>query len=586
MSTQPSAAINQRPRWPWVVLGLGLVWTALIRVPLVLNAEDHLDSDLAVDGLTLLDAVNGHWRWHYPGTPYMGILPMLFSYPQALVWGASAVTLVSGGTLIWMAVVAATFWLAWKAFGPAVAGWSIVPLVLSSLGTIWLSGRITGGHLLTLVWHTLAFVGLYNCLTRGGWLRSMTLGLWCGLGLYLDAMFAFTLSGLGPAALLAWFSGGRSRSGFGLTTVFLIALGFGLLPRAIGWYVDPYDAYPSQFEATLEHRAVLDHARLLALHCLPRLIAGTELSELEERVVGRENLVHDRLHSVSVRRVDPVLPPSEEWLAVLLVAGFALAIIRLARDRAPAVDPARKATGRGVFWSGMLIVVGFLVNRNIFDSDNYRYLVFLLTPWSLGFGLLMDDLTRWGRLGFPAAGLCAGLLAAVMTTSVFHWYQEERHYIDARGIPVRRRVQAWRELAVETPAWPRSARNPGTFTVPPDVTHVLGGYWDVYRMAFLSSGRISGIPLPMYPNRFRGWSRGLSPGQGKLLALRPDAESRSGSPQFAGRPVQRKRPRPVSAPNLTDWLPPLRTVWTEDGRDPTELKGLRVIVPSPDPAGR
>ena len=53
----------------------------------------HLDSDLAVDGLTLLDAVNGHWRWHYPGTPYMGILPMLLSYPQALVWGANPITL-------------------------------------------------------------------------------------------------------------------------------------------------------------------------------------------------------------------------------------------------------------------------------------------------------------------------------------------------------------------------------------------------------------------------------------------------------------------------------------------------------------
>ena len=85
-----------------MVLGLGLVWTVLIRVPLILNAEDHLDSDLAVDGLTLLDAVHGHWRWHYPGTPYMGILPMLFSYPQALVWGANPITLVSGGTVIWV----------------------------------------------------------------------------------------------------------------------------------------------------------------------------------------------------------------------------------------------------------------------------------------------------------------------------------------------------------------------------------------------------------------------------------------------------------------------------------------------------
>ena len=123
--------------------------------PLILNADDHLDSDLSVDGLTLIDALHGQWRWHYPGTPHMGILPLVFSYPQALVLGTSAVTLVSGGTLIWLLIVTSTFWLAWKTYGPSVAAWAILPLVFSSTGTIWLSGRITGGHLLTLAWHTL-----------------------------------------------------------------------------------------------------------------------------------------------------------------------------------------------------------------------------------------------------------------------------------------------------------------------------------------------------------------------------------------------------------------------------------------------
>ncbi|MFI5460276.1 MAG: hypothetical protein ACHRXM_33075 [Isosphaerales bacterium] len=586
MSTQPPAAIDQGPRWPWVVLGLGLVWTALIRVPLILNAEDHLDSDLAVDGLTLLDAVNGQWRWHYPGTPYMGILPLLSSYPQARVWGANAVTLVSGGTLIWMAVVAATFWLAWRAFGPVVAGWAIVPLVFSSIGTIWLSGRITGGHLLTLVWHTMAFVGIHACLTRGGGLRCAALGLWCGLGLYLDAMFLFTLAGFVPAALLAWFSGGRSRSGFGLATVFLVALGFGLFPREIGRRVDPYDAYPAQFAVTFERSAVREHARLLALHCLPRLIAGAELSVLEETVIGREHLVDGPLHSAWVRRVQSVLPPWQEWLAVLLLAGLAVAIIRLVLDPVWTGEPARTAVSRGVVLSALLIGAAHLVNSNIFNSDNYRYLIYLLTPWSLGFGLLMSDLARRGRLGFLVAGLCAGLLVAVMTAAAFHWYLEERHYINGQGIPVRRRAGPWRELAVETPASPRSANNPGHYTVPPDVTHVFGGYWDVYRMAFLSGGRISGIPFPMYPNRFHGWSRGLSPGQGKLLALRPDALSRSGSPQLAWTPIWRKRPRPISAPTRTEWLPPLLTVWKEDGRDPAEVERLQIEVPSPEPVRR
>ena len=49
----------------------------------------------------------------------------------------------------------------------------------------------------------------------------------------------------------------------------------------------------------------------------------------------------------------------------------------------------------------VLIVAAFLVNRNIFNSDNYRYLIFLLTPWSLGFGLVPATTCR-------AAGVAAG----------------------------------------------------------------------------------------------------------------------------------------------------------------------------------
>ena len=55
--------------------------------------------------------------------------------------------------------------------------------------------------------------------------------------------------------------------------------------------------------------------------------------------------------------------------------------------------------------------------------------------------------------------------------------------------------------------------------VAPDVTHIFGDYWDVYRMSFLSGKKIDGIPYPMYPNRFPGWSRGLGPAEGKLLAV-------------------------------------------------------------------
>ena len=66
----------------------------------------------------------------------------------------------------------------------------------------------------------------------------------------------------------------------------------GLVPREIGRRVDPYDAYPSQFDATLEPRAIWEHARLLGLHCLPRLIAGTELDQLEKAGASTPTLAH------------------------------------------------------------------------------------------------------------------------------------------------------------------------------------------------------------------------------------------------------------------------------------------------------
>lgn len=327
MSTSSSSATatDRRPWWPWVMLGLGLVWTVLIRVPLILNAEDHLDSDLAVDGLTLLDSVNGHWRWHYPGTPYMGILPMFSSYLQAMVWGVHPITLVSGGTLIWVLVVVSTFWLAWMAFGPAVAGWSIVPLIFSSLGTIWLSGRITGGHLLTLVWHTVAFVGLHACLTQGGWKRSVALGFWCGLGLYLDAMFLFTLAGLVPAAVFACLRMGRPRSGIMPAAVFLAGLTLGILPREIGRWVDSYDAYPSQFAATFERPAIVGHTRLLILNCLPRLITGAELNDFQRRFVEASSPIGEFLIFLSGVKTGRKPPRMKEWASVLILVVFAAA---------------------------------------------------------------------------------------------------------------------------------------------------------------------------------------------------------------------------------------------------------------------
>jgi hypothetical protein len=567
MTTSSPPATVRRPRWPWLILALGLAWTAIIRIPLILNAEDHLDSDLAVDGLTLLDAANGRWRWHYPGTPYMGIVPVLASYPQALMWGANPITLVSGGTVLWGLVVLSTFVLALRAYGPAPASWAIVPLVFSSMGTLWLSGRITGGHLLAAAWHPLAFVGFYVSITRGGWRSAALLGVWCGLGVSIDAMLLLTIAGIAAAASIGWLSASRSRRGIVLAATFLAGLVIGLLPREIGRRLDPYDAYPAQFAATFDPDAVTGHAGLLGLECLPRLFAGTRL----EAAVS----------SPDARGASASVSAAGGWALLLLVA-FATAIARLAVAAVRDEEPARRAIAAGTLLSGVMIVAAFLVNQNIYNSDNYRYLVFLLTPWSLGFGLCLGDLSHRGARGRMAAGMIAVLLAAGMTIAAFRWYRDTRHYLDDRGFPMRREHPPWSELTIlpdrARKAAPRPAPGrPERYTIPSDVSHVFGGYWDVYRLSFLSGKRIVGVPYPMYPNRFRGWSGGLGPGRGKILILRPGEESASASRPAAEMPGG--RPERVRSARAIDWRPALATAWAADGRDPTEIERLTVVVP-------
>ncbi len=302
MNLSPPTQTTSRPAGtrlvPWLCLAAALCWGVLLRVPLVLNAPVHLDSDLAVDGLTLQEAVQGHWRWHYPGTPYMGTGAVLLSWFQARIWGANPMTLVSGGMVAHVLLTAAVFALAWRVFGRGVAMGGLLPLAFASTGVLWLSGRITGGHLLIVAWSAVAWLLVHEALVRGGWMRLMALGVWCGLGVYLDSMFLMTLAGVLISGLTGLMLMSRSRrstapgeadgsaSQLWLSRVMgglVLCLAFlaGAAPRAIGRWVEPYDAYNEQFSWSLDSRLLAEHARILLLECLPRLVAGHRLPGLE-----------------------------------------------------------------------------------------------------------------------------------------------------------------------------------------------------------------------------------------------------------------------------------------------------------------
>jgi hypothetical protein len=299
-------------------------------------------------------------------------------------------------------------------------------------------------------------------------------------------MFLVTLIGLAAAALLAWSQAGWSRRG--LAAALVCALGFmaGAWPREVGRRHEPHDAYREQFQTVSDPALLKGHAWLLGLQCLPRLIVGHRLPDLETDPQPIVALIGD--HSLPA------------WSVTLLgLALFPLALLALAAAPSP---PPGRAVCYGLLVSAAVVVVGFVLNRNIFNSDNYRYLVTLLVPWTLGLGLLLRGLARRGSGGLAAAGLCGLLLAGLMTVDTARWYFR-LGWLERDGRPVR--------LPLDDPelAW---------LEAHPDVTTLYGDYWSIYRIAFLTGGRVRGMPLPNYPDRFPEWSRGL-PGRHPELLL-------------------------------------------------------------------
>ena len=496
------------PRWPWACLVAALIAVAVIRMPLILNAATHLDSDLAVDGLTLLDATQGHLRWHFPGTPHMGAAPVLLALPGAWMFGATPVTLVVGGVFAYEGVVLATFLLAMKAYGPRVAAWSLVPLTFASIGTVWLSGRVSGGHLLTVAWSAGALAWFHSALERGGMGRSFAFGAWCGFGFYLDQMFLSTLVPIAVIAPTFLGMGARLARQILALLVFVVGFAIGDLPREIGYRYDPYDSYQEQFdtilvrvptgpeEGRIDRAKTLElargHAEILFLQCLPRLIAGHR--------IDRSDLPTDPPLGAFPVGPDAKTPAWSLGVAYGVVVLSALILVASqVRLIAAIASPAGPVTLAMLMTAG-LTSLGFVMNKNIFNSDNFRYLIPLILPWSLGTGLLLDSIWRRGAGGRVGAAALAATFAVLVSLDTVAWYRGFG-WLDG-PIPVR--VQA-RDPAL---AWLQDH---------PDAGAIFGGYWDVYRLQFLRGGRVTGVPFPEYPDRFN--TSGNFPGRRPTLLL-------------------------------------------------------------------
>ena len=502
----------------WAALVFAIAAATLARRPLLTHAEAHLDSDLAVDGLTLSGLLQGHWRWHFPGTPRIGIAPLILCVPQAMLRGVNAATLTSGGLVAYALVIVAAFLLARRAFGDRVALWGLIPLAFSSNGAVWLSSRLTGGHLLAVAWHAAAFALLYSCLKRGGWKRCALLGIFSGIGLYVDAMFMFTLLGFIPAAFWSAIRNGIGRRSFIGVAGFFAGLAIGFAPAWIGAQVDPRDDYPDQFSPTFMPELLWGHANIFAMECLPRLISGRLLPDLRTEPDPR---VAGGIASALVLRREPI------FAGVLCVLSLALFVVGLAfltvdpdARRLPRVDKTpREAVRLGIAVASIGVVIAFLINLHIYNSDNYRYLVYLLIPWSLGFGLTMDFMSRRGL--FPAAIVLATTFATLSAL-------DEKRWLEGLGWMGADRV------AVARPTTETKIRD--WLKEHPEVDYIVSDYWLVYRLAFLTRGKIKGRPYGA-PNRFPEWGDGGDRAGRRVLILIPLARD---WPPFEGTKARRE----------------------------------------------
>jgi hypothetical protein len=167
-----------------------------------------------------------------------------------------------------------------------------------------------------------------------------------------------------------------------------------------------------------------------------------------------------------------------------------------------------RAIASGMLASALGVIGGFLVNRNIFNSDNYRYLVLLLIPWAIGCGLVLRAAVRRGGAARWAGVALGFALAALFTCDAAAWYRR-LGWIDERLVLIRQ--------GIDDPALRWLGNHP-------EIRSIFGGYWDVYRLSFLSEGKVQGVPFPLFPNRFPEWSSGLPDGRPETLLARRSPE--------------------------------------------------------------
>ena len=475
-----------------LALTLIILAAFLIRWPMMVYAYKHLDSDLAVDGLTLRDFVqNGNWRWHYPGTPHIGTLPVLISLPAVALWGEGPASLVFAGIAANILLILAIYLLVNRAYGRVSAILASLVLAAGGLGQVWLSARVTGGHLLSAAWLAWAWL-LWTHLIDTKSLKSWAgLGLFCAIGIWIDSIFLLGIAGLGlSSVIMAW----QLRSTIPIkrrsiqALVFTTFLPIGPLISKLG---DGVNVYGSQFEITTDPSALKEHARILLVECLPRLIIGRTLK------TGSPEISMTHLKPADYLSSNYALAMVLTMMAVLFIMTWLKLISPLTSKKSSKTSSDSLPDWVNALWYGLtftalLTLSACELNKNIFNADNYRYLVPLIPLLGMTYGLFSSAGPMLRQRRFLL------ILLTLMLALDVHFWQQTNGFYPSLQTKTDKKLETY---TIKDVVSLLTDPQPGSL---PAITDTFeADYWETYRALYLAQKPISmGKPFGFFPNRF------------------------------------------------------------------------------------
>lgn len=445
-----------------------MLTTALIaliaRVLLLATDSVSFHSDEAIVGLMARHILFGERPVFFYGQAYMGSLDAWLIAGGFALLGESVMTIRIVQSFLYLIVVAAGYWLAWRLTErPLVAiSAGLLLAVPPTLGALYTTATL-GGYNETLLFGILILLMAHSVTyqQRTSRWRWALLGLAAGLGWWTNGLIIAFGAPAGFIILLdLWRGTDRLATLAGLG----IALA-GFLIGSAPWWIFAFenDLAPLRF--------LLGDQR--------GSFAGTGAIRLNtsDRLVG---LLLFGLPAVIGLRY----PWSPEFfllpLSVIVALVFIIAVIGVARRRD------LPGYARALLVSMIVIFCALFLASSFSNDPTGRYFLPLIIPLSIAFGLLVDTLhARAGRL--PASALLGLVLV---------YFAAGQVYAASNNPPG---ITTQFNLITHIPNDDDDALI--AFLIDQDLTHGYTNYWIAFRLAFLSQERVQySATLPDKPD--------------------------------------------------------------------------------------